>query len=396
MCVHRYHRGGYTIERTRKFYIVEYRILSNVLIKFPEKADGYKIVNVSKSFQLPPDRMYKYHTGSVYDDCDPTIYTNDNAFIYERTQNNTSDSINCSSGAATTNMATAVSANHDSFYGNGGNDGRSVRVSSGIGDSITTSSHNNGSRFYSRQVNIDLENLQFEKNSDVKFLLVVYHPVNVVRISDHLYESYIYKTAVEKYDKQKTSQCSDYIKITALLRYYDSQRNDVSLIFLSELNYFEYDRVLFLSNFIKFKYCNLLKEYIFDPHNYRTLRVVMEIFSETVLFMTTKNLTNISASIQNPLIAFTGERPKTSLTRLRKVNAIHTHQGIRSSQCVNLPMDIGARSTNLEITAKLNRHQELDAVALPLKTNIDNECVNVDDECVSQPVDYFCNLSFIQ
>lgn len=287
-----------SIEEIENFYIVEYRILSNIVIKFPENAKAYKIANIEKSFEIEPDNMYKYHRGSIYEDTVIGSFNNSNVYTYERKD-----------------------------------DGK----------------------FYSLETPVGLENLQFEKNKDIKFLLIVYNPVYVVKIAQNVYESYVHKTAVGRYSMQKTSIFSDYLKTTALLRYYDTFPKTYSLIFLSELEYFSYSPLLFISNFIKFKYCNLYKQYTFDPDDFVKLRACCELVIESALFLTTKNLTNVSPHIQNPLIAFTGERPKTSLNRLKKVNAIYNNQGIRSSQCVNLPMDLGARSTNIEISGAIQK-----------------------------------------
>ncbi|XP_025191128.1 uncharacterized protein LOC112591497 [Melanaphis sacchari] len=290
-------------DSVRNFYIVEYRILNNIVIKFPENAKAYKIAMIDKNYEIKPDDMYKYHVGNIREDVVFGALNNFNTYTYER---------------------------------------------------------NEDGKFYSMETLVDLENLQFEKNKDVKFLLIVYNPIFVFKITNNIYESYVHKTAVGRFNMQKTSTFSDYLKTTVLLRYYDAFPDQYSLIFLSELKYFNYSPLLFISNFIKFKYCNFYKQYAFDPDTFEKLRICFELIVESVLFLTTKNLTNISPHVQNPLIAFTGERPKTSLNRLKKVNAIYNNQGIRSSQCVNLPMDLGARSTNIEISGSI------------LKTN--NEC----------------------
>lgn len=133
-------------------------------------------------------------------------------------------------------------------------------------------------------------------------MAILYHEVSVFEITKNVYESYV----------PKTTKRSNLIKQEALVEYYNS-KPECNLIFSSELSYFKYDILLFVSNFIKFMYCYATNQNTFNPRTYNDFRILNIYICECCLFMSNTNLSNMSARTHGLLVAYTSERPKTLL-----------------------------------------------------------------------------------
>jgi len=71
-----------------------------------------------------------------------------------------------------------------------------------------------------------------------------------------------------------------------------------------------------------------------------------------LLFLNTSNLTNMSDETHNPLIAYTGERPKIAMTRFN-TDKIYIAEGNRAFQTINKGSDFGTKSNYIEIISKV-------------------------------------------
>ncbi|XP_025194295.1 uncharacterized protein LOC112593916 [Melanaphis sacchari] len=196
-------------------------------------------------------------------------------------------------------------------------------------------------RFVCTKNRATMDNLNFEKSNDINFLVILYHEVVVFEIASNVYESYVYKT----------TKRSNSLKQEALLDYYDS-KSKCSLIFSSELAFFKYNVLLFISNFIKFMYCYATNQNTFDPKTYNDFKILNIYICEACLFIDSTNLSNMSSKTHGPLIAYTSERPKTLLNKMQ--NEIFVNEGSRAMQSMNLASDIGVRSNMIEISAMLH------------------------------------------
>lgn len=199
---------------------------------------------------------------------------------------------------------------------------------------------NDDGRFTCTKNRATMDNLNFEKSNDVNFLVILYHEVLVFEISKNVYESYVHKTIKR----------SNLIKQEALVNYYDS-KPQCSLIFSSELAYFKYNVLLFVSNFLKFMYCYATNQNTFNPQSYNDFKILNIYICEACLFLSSTNLSNMSPTTHGPLIAYTSERPKTLLNKMQ--NNVYINEGSRAMQSMNLSSDIGVRSNMIEISAKL-------------------------------------------
>lgn len=210
---------------------------------------------------------------------------------------------------------------------------------------------NDVGRFTCTRNNATMDNLNFEKSNDINFLMILYHEVTILNIAKNVYESYV----------PQTTKRSNLIKQEALVEYYDTNSN-CSLIFSSELGYFKYDVLLFVSNFVKFMYCYATNQNTFDPCTYNDFKILNIYICESCLFVSSTNLSNMPSQTHGPLIAYTSERPKTLLKKLQDRTFIN--EGSRAMQSMNLASDIGVRSNMIEVSAKLyskltNHEQDL-------------------------------------
>lgn len=181
-------------------------------------------------------------------------------------------------------------------------------------------------RFYSEHP--DIMNAKFLENNN-------YH---VITLCQNVYEFYIYKSSSHDVDLAITSEA-----LKVLERYYDAD-----IIFCSELPYFAYNKLLFISNYVKFAWCYLLDKQIFNPSTTSDFKTVCVYMIHSLLFLYSSNLAHMSTATHNPLIAYTGERPRTAINKFdtRKTYRVEGH---RAMMTMGKSGDLGSKSNYIEI-----------------------------------------------
>ncbi|KAG8362573.1 p47 [Fopius arisanus] len=159
--------------------------------------------------------------------------------------------------------------------------------------------------------------------------------LTIVPVNDSVYEAYMNKT------RNAVRSISDIIQ-----RLENEYAADI--IFCSELSYFMENKLLFVSNYVKFTWCYAMSRDIFDPQNFEDLRVMSIYMTYSLMFLNTTNLTNMSDVTHNPLIAYTGERPRTAIARFNPLKT-YTVEGNRAMQTVDKGSDFGTKSNFIEI-----------------------------------------------
>lgn len=168
--------------------------------------------------------------------------------------------------------------------------------------------------------------------------------VVVVRVCPKIYELYADKS------KDTTGQ------LDALLRTLEYDFG-VYLVFCSELAYFKYNKLLFLSNYIKFMWCYALNREIFNPKTMNDVKIMITYLTYGLLFLECNNLTNMPQHTHNPLITYTGERPKISMSKFNR-NQTFTAEGSRAMLTMNKCSDFGIKSNFIEITSVVDISDE--------------------------------------
>lgn len=181
-------------------------------------------------------------------------------------------------------------------------------------------------RFYSEHP--DIMSAKFLESNN-------YH---VITLCQNVYEFYIYKSSSHDVDLAITSEV-----LKVLERYYDAD-----IIFCSELPYFAYNKLLFISNYVKFAWCYLLNKQIFNPSTMSDFKTVCIYMIHSLLFLYSSNLAHMSTVTHNPLIAYTGERPRTAINKFdtRKTYRVEGH---RAMMTIGKSGDLGSKSNYIEI-----------------------------------------------
>ncbi|CAH0393280.1 unnamed protein product [Bemisia tabaci] len=170
--------------------------------------------------------------------------------------------------------------------------------------------------------------------------------LGVRKIEENIFEIYMSRNT----KKLKIFECD------VLNRILDTLNDDkeISLIFCSELSYFQYNLLLFTSNYLKFMYCYLLKKHCFEPQTFDEHRTTTILLIESVIFFNSTNMTNMSAKTHGPLIAYTGERPRIQLAKLSDPSKVYINEGTRAMQSTDRQSDLGSRSNFIDIEAVIN------------------------------------------
>lgn len=124
------------------------------------------------------------------------------------------------------------------------------------------------------------------------------------------------------------------------------------IIYCTELSHFMYSQLLFLSNYLKFHWCSVRKRYLFDPTSAEDIQFMVYYLTYGLLFTRTKNLTNMPTDTHNPLIAYTGERPKNAMAKFDN-DTVYNVEGTRAMLTIDMGSDFGARSNFIEITSQI-------------------------------------------
>lgn len=178
----------------------------------------------------------------------------------------------------------------------------------------------------------------FSYSSDFSFITSA---INVETIGTNVYELYVKKSGKKGKDLKSVEQII-----------FELDNNKTCIIFCSELMYFQSNNLLFLSNFIKFMYCYKLGRMIFNPKTAKELEYVNIYMVYAISFLEQGNMNSTSLKTHGPLIAYTGERPRSAYSKF-DFNSVYVNEGTRAMQSINKPSDIGAKSNYIEIISEL-------------------------------------------
>ena len=159
---------------------------------------------------------------------------------------------------------------------------------------------------------------------------------NIIKVCEHVYEIYL-----EKNNKTIKSDISNTIATL-------EQTWDADIIFCSELSYFAYNKLLFISNYVKFTWCYSMNKNVFDPKTHNEIKSMCVYMMYGFLFLDTTNLTNMPQHTHNPLIAYTGERPRIAMNKFNN-DTLYNVEGSRAMYSINKNSDFGNRSNFIEI-----------------------------------------------
>ncbi|ABO45402.1 unknown [Gryllus bimaculatus nudivirus] len=204
----------------------------------------------------------------------------------------------------------------------------------------------------------------FSENFQKTFLNEFESTCTVIKVNEKLdtriWELYIEKNIAPKKIKQMTF---DIINILDKL--------NCVIIYCTELKIFDYDILLFISNFIKFYYCSLYNKLCFDPKTFEELQETTFLFIKCFSFLdiynlrldpnvsncAIKNLSSLTPATHGPLAVVQGERPKVNLKKIITTcgpEYIHVIEGTRSLLSTLNRVDCGSESNYLEIITKIN------------------------------------------
>lgn len=172
----------------------------------------------------------------------------------------------------------------------------------------------------------------------------------VVVVSKRVYEIYL--------KKQPRTLLAD----VSFLATWLEQNLQANLVFCSELALFLYSKPLFVSNYLKFMWCYACDRPSFDPRTHDEIQLMCVYLLYSTLFMRTNNLTSMPEESHNPLITYTGERPKIAMSKF-DLSRMYTVEGTRAMQTVNMGSDFGANSNYIEVASKiLLRNESLSSI----------------------------------
>lgn len=145
---------------------------------------------------------------------------------------------------------------------------------------------------------------------------------------------------------------------TILLINYLEAKYKCAIIFSSTLKVFKYNLLLFISNYVKFMWCYIESRLVFDPNELHEHRRIMIFIIYGILFLNTDNLSCLNPETCNPLISYTGEKPREALLKYIKVqpDKVYRCEGTRPMISIDKSDDFGAISNFIEIVCDLNLH----------------------------------------
>lgn len=173
---------------------------------------------------------------------------------------------------------------------------------------------------------------------------------HLVTVAARVYELYL--------RKQPRTLLADVSGVAAWLE----DRLAADLVFCSELALFLYNKPVFVSNYLKFMWCYACDRPSFDPRTQEELQTLSVYLLYATLFLRTNNLTSMPEETHNPLISYTGERPKIAMSKFDLSN-VYNAEGTRAMQTVNLGSDFGANSNYVEVASVVQlRNERIDAI----------------------------------
>lgn len=184
----------------------------------------------------------------------------------------------------------------------------------------------------------------YSLSSTSKFQLTVKSKIEIFNIQNNVYEVSF----------NKTTDTSDNIKLNFVLKTF-GYMDDVDLIFFSELKFFKYNTLLFISNFIKFHYCYYFNLNIFDPKTFEQWGYVGKALIKSGLYLENNNLTNMSTTTHGPLQMMTSERAKTQFGKFKSpTKRFAINEGARAMQGMDKRSDFAMYSNSIEIVIEVD------------------------------------------
>lgn len=179
------------------------------------------------------------------------------------------------------------------------------------------------------------------------------------KLDSRIWEIYIEKNLVPKKIKQITFDIIN--KLDAA---------NYVIIYCTELKIFDYDILLFISNFLKFYYCILRNKLCFDPTTFQELKETSFLLVKCFMFLDVfnlrlnpntvncaiKNLSSLTPLTHGPLTVIQGERPKVNLKKNMTMcgpDYVHVIEGTRSLLSTLNRVDGGTESNYLEIITEI-------------------------------------------
>lgn len=204
----------------------------------------------------------------------------------------------------------------------------------------------------------------FSEDFNTHFLNDYANQCIIIKVNEildpRIWELYIEKNIAPKKIKQIT-----YDIINML------DESNCIIIYCTELKIFDYDILLFISNFIKFYYCSLYNKLCFDPKTFEELRETTFLFIKCFSFLdiynlrldsnisncAIKNLSSLTPATHGPLAVVQGERPKVNLKKNITIcgpDYVHVIEGTRPLLSTSNRVDCGSESNYLEIITQVN------------------------------------------
>lgn len=210
-------------------------------------------------------------------------------------------------------------------------------------------------RFYDKNV------LNFDCYKDI------YKELNVYKIGDDLYELYFLKpngktslTFCKEDCKEIVVDSKSCYHVTCLGDRID--QNGGKIEFCSELNMFFYEKLVFMSNFIKFMFDYKTNSTLFDVKEFEHSALINSIIINGLTFFKNSNCSITSDETHGPLIKYTGDNPANELKKC-KTNHFYKNVGSRANISVDVPDNLGIHTSYIEMSGEYN-----------MKNN--NDCIN--------------------
>lgn len=185
-----------------------------------------------------------------------------------------------------------------------------------------------------------------------------FEDVDVYKIGKNLYELYFLKTngkisriICNDNCKETISNSRNSFLITCLIDFID--KNGGKVEFCSELNNFFYNKLLFISNFLKFMFDYKTNSTLFDIKNYKHSQLTNSLIFNALSFFENQNCSITSDETHGPLIKYTGDNPINELKKC-KLNHFYKNVGSRANISIDVPDNLGIHTSYIEMSGEYN------------------------------------------
>lgn len=182
--------------------------------------------------------------------------------------------------------------------------------------------------------------------------------VDVYKIGENLYELYFLKTngkvsriVCNEDCKKNISNTKNSFFVTCLVDAID--KNGGKVEFCSELNIFFYDKLLFISNFLKFMFDYKSNSTLFEIKNFKHSALTNSLIFNALTFFENQNCSITSDETHGPLIKYTGDNPANELKKC-KMNHFYKNVGSRANISMDVPDNLGIHTSYIEMSGEYN------------------------------------------